>query len=87
MVQRMLMSGGPGALRHRRFRAKAVFRSDALDVERHFGFGIVKEVSNDKNTPVSASRPRRLEDWSAQERLRIVVEEGRLGDREPRGAP
>jgi transposase-like protein len=41
----------------------------------------VVAVSN-KSTPVSASRPRRPEDWSAQERLRVVNEASRLSEAE-----
>ncbi len=37
---------------------------------------------SNKNTPGSASRPRRPEDWSAQERLRVVNEASTLGDQE-----
>ena len=35
-----------------------------------------------KSTPGAASRSRRPEDWSAQERLRAVVEASKLGDAE-----
>ena len=39
-------------------------------------FGTVARVSNDNEG--SASRPRRPEDWTAEERLRAVTEAGRL---------
>lgn len=44
-------------------------------------FGSVVAVSK-KNTPGAASGSRRPEDWSAQERLRILGEASRLGDKE-----
>jgi hypothetical protein len=37
---------------------------------------------SDKNTPGSASGSRRPEDWTAQERLRVVIEAGKLSDQE-----
>lgn len=43
--------------------------------------GTVVSVSN-KNTPVPASRPRRPEDWTAQERLRVVNEARGLSEQE-----
>ena len=42
-------------------------------------FGSVVRVAT-KNTPGAASRSRRPEDWSAQERLRAVMEASKLGD-------
>ena len=45
-------------------------------------FGTVRAVSNDNEGP--ASRPRRPEDWSAEERLRAVTEAGRLEGEELR---
>ena len=43
--------------------------------------GRVSLVS-DKNMTATASRSRRPEDWSAQERLRVVIEASRLGEEE-----
>lgn len=41
----------------------------------------MKRVSHE-NTPGAASWPRRPEDWTAQERLRVVLEASRLGAEE-----
>jgi transposase len=43
-------------------------------------FGTVSSVSNDKTG--SAAGPRRPEDWTVAERLRAVVEAGKLSDEE-----
>jgi transposase len=77
MVQRLLMPNAPSASALSR---EVGVPQPTLSMWKR-SFGTVHSVSN-KNTPGSASRPRRPEDWSAQERLRIVNEASKLADQE-----
>ena len=71
-VQRMLLPNGPSAMALSR--EIGVAQSTLSKWLRTFG--TVRPVSNDNEG--SASRPRRPEDWTAEERLRAVTEAGRL---------
>jgi transposase len=73
MVQRMLLPGGPNAtdLSPECGVHKATLSRWLREAAS------VKPVSN-HNTPGAASWPRRPEDWTAQERLRVVTEAGKL---------
>jgi transposase-like protein len=77
MVQRLLLPNGPTASAL----GKEVQVSQSTLSRWLRDFGSVVPVSN-KNTPGPASRPRRPEDWSAQERLRVVMDASKLGDAE-----
>lgn len=75
MVQRLLMPNAPSASALSR---EVGVPQPTLSMWKR-SFGTVSSVSN-KNTPGSASRPRRPEDWSAQDRLRVVNEASRLSE-------
>jgi transposase-like protein len=77
MVQRMLMPGGPSATAL----AKDVGIGQSTLSRWLRQLGSVSVVS-DKRTAGTASGPRRPEDWSAQERLRAVMESSRLSGEE-----
>ena len=77
MVQRLLLPNGPSA--SALSKEVGVCQTSLSKWKR--SLGSVVPVSN-QNTPGSASGSRRPEDWSAQERLRVVVEASRLGDKE-----
>jgi transposase len=76
MVQRILLPNGPSA--SALAKETQVPQSTLSRWVRRFG--TVRGVSNDNEG--SASRPRRPEDWTAEERLRAVTEAGRLGGEE-----
>lgn len=77
MVQRLLLPDAPSAYAL----AKEVGVSQPTLSRWTRSLGSVVSVSTNK-MPVPASRPRRPEDWTAQERLRVVNEASRLGDAE-----
>jgi transposase-like protein len=77
MVQRLLMPNAPSAAA---LSKEVGVPQPTLSLWKRKA-GTVFAVSN-KNTPGSASRPRRPEDWSAQERLRVVNEASRLSEAE-----
>ena len=78
MVQRMLMPSGPSAAALSR--EVGVPQPTLSRWKRQFG--TVVGVTNKTSTPGTASRPRRPEDWSAAERLRVVVEASKLAEDE-----
>lgn len=71
-VQRMLLPNGPTATAL----AEEIGVAQSTLSRWLNRFGTVHAVSNDNEG--SASRPRRPEDWTAEERLRAVTEAGRL---------
>lgn len=71
-VQRMLLPNGPSATTL----SKEIGVAQSTLSKWLRTFGTVARVSNDNEG--SASRPRRPEDWTAEERLRAVTEAGRL---------
>jgi transposase-like protein len=77
MVQRLLMPNAPSAAALSR--EVGIPQPTLSQWKRKAGSVVV--VSN-KSTPGSASRPRRPEDWSAQERLRVVREASGLAELE-----
>lgn len=77
MVQRLLLPNGPTATKL----GKEVGVPQPTLSRWVRSMGTVVAVSN-KKAPGPASRPRRPEDWTAQERLRVVSESGRLGEEE-----
>lgn len=72
IVQRLLLPGAPSA----RALSKEISVPQSTIYRWARLLGTVPRVSNDNEGP--ASRPRRPEDWSAEERLRAVTEAGRL---------
>jgi len=77
MVQRLLMPNAPSASA---LSKEVGVPQPTLSMWKR-NAGSVAFVSN-KNTPGSASRPRRPEDWSAQERLRVVNEASGLAEKD-----
>lgn len=77
MVQRLLLPNGPTASAL----AEEVGVPQPTLSRWVRSMGTVAAVSN-KKAPGPASRPRRPEDWTAQERLRVVSESGKLGEAE-----
>lgn len=77
MVQRLLMPNAPSASS---LSKEVGVPQPTLSMWKR-NAGSVGFVSN-KNTPGAASRPRRPEDWSAQERLRVVNEATRLAEKD-----
>lgn len=77
MVERLLMPNAPSASALSR---EVGVPQPTLSMWKR-SFGTLASVSSNK-TPGSASRPRRPEDWSAQERLRAVNEASKLADQE-----
>jgi transposase-like protein len=75
MVQRLLMPNGPTATA---LSAEVGVPQPTLSMWKRKA-GTVVAVSNNNRTG-SASGPRRPEDWSAQERLRVVNESSRLSE-------
>jgi transposase len=76
MVQRLLLPNGPTA----NALAKETQVSQSTLSRWLRSFGTVEAVSNDNEG--TAGRPRRPEDWTAEERLRAVTEAGRLDGEE-----
>jgi transposase-like protein len=77
MVQRLLLPNAPSAYAL----SKEVGVPQPTLSRWTRALGNVVAVST-KKTPGAASRSRRPEDWTAQERLRIVLEASKLGDAE-----
>lgn len=71
-VQRMLLPNGPSAMAL----SKEIGVAQSTLSKWLRTLGTVQRVSNDNEG--LAGRPRRPEDWSAEERLRAVTEAGRL---------
>ena len=78
MVQRLLLPNGPSAVSI----AREVGVPQPTLSRCMRTLGSVVSVSNNKSTPGAASGSRGPEDWSAPERLRVVIEASRLGDGE-----
>jgi transposase len=77
MVQRLLLPNGPTGMAL----AREVGVSQPTLSRWLRSLGSVVSVTT-KSTPGAASGSRRPEDWSAQERLRAVMEASKLGDAE-----
>lgn len=77
MVQRLLMPNAPSASA---LAIETGVPQPTLSMWKRKASSVV--LVSDKNTPGSASGPRRPEDWSAQERLRVVYEASKLSDQE-----
>ncbi len=75
MVQRLLLPNGPSAATL----AREVGVAQPTLSRWLRTLGSVAPVSNN-NKPESVSAPRRPEDWTAHERLRVVVDASRLGE-------
>ena len=78
MVQRLLLPNGPSAVTL----AREVGVPQPTLSRWVRAAGSVVAVATKNSKPVIASASRRPEDWSAQERLRVVMEASRLTDAE-----
>lgn len=77
MIQRMLLPGGPTATE---LSAECGIHQSTLSRWLRAADKLV--VVSKENTPGAASWPRRPEDWTAQDRLRVLTEASKLGPEE-----